>query len=306
MRGTAAERPRTRARSPECRPKPSHQELLTSLVTTAVMMSSVPLKMRNSPSTEARAQNALKGRANAQIAPTTNRTPIKMCAHRQLGRTEAIRNSLTAPSRNRTLDFALVPTRRACRGGRHQRGRRLAGRPRDDQARQHGQARRGTAGCCRSPMRSGGQYGIDNRARRRCAGRNRSARAGHPPGSHGPCSCHGQRIGDRRAANLNPGRAACRTGRKRPAAAGRRSGACRCPAGRSCPARPGPWPTSRGRAGERMSRRLFGERQGCLEPSARLWSHRARPVLGLTVGGTWRGYRRDISHSWRSPASAAC
>jgi hypothetical protein len=38
---------------------PSHQTLLMSLVTTAVMMSSVPRKMSNSPSTEASAQNAL-------------------------------------------------------------------------------------------------------------------------------------------------------------------------------------------------------------------------------------------------------
>src|SRR6266704_3359608 len=45
---------------------------------------------------------ALKGRANAQIAPTTNRTPITACAHRQVRRIDAIRNSLNAPSRNRT------------------------------------------------------------------------------------------------------------------------------------------------------------------------------------------------------------
>jgi hypothetical protein len=38
---------------------PSHQALLMSLVTTAVMMSKVPRKMSSSPSTEASAQNAL-------------------------------------------------------------------------------------------------------------------------------------------------------------------------------------------------------------------------------------------------------
>ena len=39
------------------------------------VMSSVPGKMSSSPSTEARAQKALIGFANAQIAPTANRTP---------------------------------------------------------------------------------------------------------------------------------------------------------------------------------------------------------------------------------------
>ena len=61
-----AQKPSTSSRMPTTRP--SHQELLTSLVMTAVMMSSVPLKTSSSPSTEARAQKALKGRANAQIA----------------------------------------------------------------------------------------------------------------------------------------------------------------------------------------------------------------------------------------------
>ena len=59
------------------------------------------LKTSSSPSTDASAQKALKGRANAQIAPTTNRKPITTCAQRQVWRIAAIRNSLKAPSRNR-------------------------------------------------------------------------------------------------------------------------------------------------------------------------------------------------------------
>ena len=66
------------------------------------MRSSVPLKMSSNPSTEARDQNALKGRANAQIAPATNSTPSRMCAHRQPWPTAAIMKSLTAASRNST------------------------------------------------------------------------------------------------------------------------------------------------------------------------------------------------------------
>src|SRR5204863_36186 len=62
-----AQKPSTSSRMPTTRP--SHQVLLTSLVMTAPMMSSVPLKTSSSPSTEARDQKASKGRAGATQPP---------------------------------------------------------------------------------------------------------------------------------------------------------------------------------------------------------------------------------------------
>src|SRR5215467_13451347 len=82
--------------------RPSHQDGLISLVMTAEMMSSVPLKMSSSPSTEARDQKASMGRANDQIAPTVKKIPSRMCAHCQLWPTEARTNSLTVHNRNNT------------------------------------------------------------------------------------------------------------------------------------------------------------------------------------------------------------
>ena len=52
-----------------------------------VIRTKPPCKTSSSPMAEARAQNALKGRAKAQIAAARKTIPISTCAHRQPSRT---------------------------------------------------------------------------------------------------------------------------------------------------------------------------------------------------------------------------